>query len=176
VHFETSDLQVCAETNRQAHRVWLHARPPTRLPSSLRSQSENVPSPPSNHSTYTAQPADCVNDGSGQITLLPRRLEKNLCPVDSAPDSTTLNQPVLRFTYIYDNTRKPGLRSRYDDWLRAGQPRGQSSIPRRVKNVLFSVLSKPTLGSTQPPIQWETGGFFPRGKAAGAWRWPLTSN
>jgi hypothetical protein len=35
--------------------------------------------------------------------------------------------------------------------------------------------SKPGLGSTQPPIQWVPR-VFPRGKAAGDWSWPLTSN
>jgi hypothetical protein len=36
--------------------------------------------------------------------------------------------------------------------------------------------SSPALGPTQSPIQWVPGGSFPRGKAAGAWSWPLTSN
>ena len=31
--------------------------------------------------------------------------------------------------------------------------------------------SRPTLGPTQPPIQWIPG-LFPWGKSAGAWRWP----
>jgi hypothetical protein len=45
-------------------------------------------------------------------------------------------------------------RSRYSYWLRAGRPRGRNSSPGRVKNVLFSMSSRPALGSTQPPIQW----------------------
>jgi hypothetical protein len=32
--------------------------------------------------------------------------------------------------------------------------------PGRVKNFYFSALSKPTLGPTQPPIQWVPGSFF----------------
>jgi hypothetical protein len=33
--------------------------------------------------------------------------------------------------------------------------------------------SRPSLGPTQPPIQWETG-LFPGIKRAGAWSWPPT--
>jgi len=37
----------------------------------------------------------------------------------------------------------------------------------------FLHLSRPALGSTQPPVQWVPG--LSRGsRAAGAWRWPLT--
>jgi hypothetical protein len=46
--------------------------------------------------------------------------------------------------------------------------RGWGSSPGRVKNYYFSMLSRPALGSTQPPIQWVPGGLFPGGKAAGA--------
>jgi hypothetical protein len=41
--------------------------------------------------------------------------------------------------------------------LRAGRPRGRSSSPGRVKNVLFSTSSNPVLGPTQPLIQWVAG-------------------
>jgi len=34
-------------------------------------------------------------------------------------------------------------------------------------------LCKPTLGPTQPPVQWVPC-LFPGGKAAGAWHWPPT--
>jgi hypothetical protein len=43
--------------------------------------------------------------------------------------------------------------SQDSDWLQAGQSRNQSSSPGRVKNFLFFTSSRPTLGSTQPPIQ-----------------------
>jgi hypothetical protein len=33
--------------------------------------------------------------------------------------------------------------------------------PSRVKNFLFSTLSRPVLGSTQPPIQWVPGALSP---------------
>jgi hypothetical protein len=46
---------------------------------------------------------------------------------------------------------------RDSDWLRAGRPRGRSSSPDRLKNFLFSMTSRPALGSTQPPIQWVPG-------------------
>jgi hypothetical protein len=48
-------------------------------------------------------------------------------------------------------------RSRYSDWLRAGRLRGKGSSPGRVKKFHFSMLSRPVLGSTQPPIQWVLG-------------------
>jgi hypothetical protein len=35
----------------------------------------------------------------------------------------------------------------------------RSSSPGRVKNLLFSTLFIPVLGSTQPPIQWVPGAF-----------------
>jgi hypothetical protein len=44
--------------------------------------------------------------------------------------------------------------------------RGRSLNSGRVKNFLFSMSSRPALGSTQPPIK-EVTGVFPRGKAAG---------
>jgi hypothetical protein len=50
--------------------------------------------------------------------------------------------------------------SRYSDWLRAGRPRGRSSSPGRVKNFLFSTLSRPVLGFTRPPIQWVSGALL----------------
>jgi hypothetical protein len=54
------------------------------------------------------------------------------------------------------------------DRLRTGRPRCRSSSPGRVKNFLFSKLSRPALGSTQPPIQWVPWRSFPGGKVAGA--------
>jgi hypothetical protein len=61
------------------------------------------------------------------------------------------------------------------DWLRTGQPRYRSSSPGRVKHFCFSISSRPALGLTSFLFKgyW---GLFPRGKAAAAWSWPLTSN
>jgi hypothetical protein len=56
----------------------------------------------------------------------------------------------------------------YSDWLRAGQLRGPSSSPGRVKIFLFPTSSRPALGPTQPPIQWVPGALYLGGKAAGA--------
>jgi hypothetical protein len=58
----------------------------------------------------------------------------------------------------------------YSDWLWAGQLRGRSSSSVIVRNFNFSILCKPALGSTQPPIQREPGTLSRGGggKAAGA--------
>jgi len=49
----------------------------------------------------------------------------------------------------------------------AGQSGDQIPVGAR-----YSLPSRPTLGSTQPPIQWVSG--LSRSKAAGVWRWPPT--
>jgi hypothetical protein len=45
--------------------------------------------------------------------------------------------------------------------------RGLSSSPGRVKNFLFFTSSRPTLESTQPPIQWVPGDLSPGVKRPG---------
>jgi hypothetical protein len=54
--------------------------------------------------------------------------------------------------------------SRYCDWLLAARPRSRSSSPGRAKNFHFSMSSRPTLASNQPPIQWVPGVLSPRVK------------
>jgi hypothetical protein len=51
--------------------------------------------------------------------------------------------------------QEPGQRSRCGNWL-------------RVKNVHFSMWSRPDLGLTQHPIYWVPGALSPGNKAAGA--------
>jgi hypothetical protein len=70
------------------------------------------------------------------------------------PISITIVYLLLRINY------HTILGSRDSDWLRAGRPRGRNSSPGRVKYFLFT-LSRPALGSTQPPIQWVPGDLFP---------------
>jgi hypothetical protein len=48
----------------------------------------------------------------------------------------------------------------YSEWLLAGRLRGRSLSPGRVKNIHFSMSSRPALGSTQPPIQWVPTALF----------------
>jgi hypothetical protein len=71
------------------------------------------------------------------------------CYIDEKNKSTNIILILL--------PRTPGQCSQYSDWLWAGQLRGQNSSPSRVKNFVFSTLSRPALGSTQPPIQWVWG-------------------
>jgi hypothetical protein len=47
------------------------------------------------------------------------------------------------------------------------RPRGPSSSPGGGKNFHFSKLSRPALGSTQPPIQWVPGALSPGVKRPG---------
>jgi hypothetical protein len=48
-----------------------------------------------------------------------------------------------------------------------GRPRGRSSSPGKVKNVLFSISSRPAPGPTQPPIQSVKGTLSPGVKRLG---------
>jgi hypothetical protein len=57
-------------------------------------------------------------------------------------------------------------------WIAAGyglggRGVGRSSSPGRGKNFLFSTSSRPTLGPTQPPIQWVRGALYPGVKLPG---------
>jgi hypothetical protein len=62
-------------------------------------------------------------------------------------------------SFVDDLVQKgePGWHSRCSDWLQAGQSRGRSSDPGKGRNFHFSVAFRPSLGSTQPPIQWVPG-------------------
>jgi hypothetical protein len=52
---------------------------------------------------------------------------------------------------------EPRRCNQYSDWLWHAWLRGQSLSPSRVKNFLFSTLSRPALGPTKSPIQWVPG-------------------
>jgi hypothetical protein len=79
----------------------------------------------------------------------PRRLQFELSPLDKT--KVTLQQYIL---IILKDTMNC--------------PRGLSSNTVGVTNFHFFISSRPTLGTTHPPIQWVTGGSFPGGKVAGA--------
>jgi hypothetical protein len=53
-------------------------------------------------------------------------------------------------------------------WQQAGREGDRGSIPGRGERIfLIASVSRPALGSTQPPVQWVPGGPFPAAKA-----WP----
>jgi hypothetical protein len=82
--------------------------------------------------------------------------------------SSSSSVPGVNFACIFEFfVVEPGERSRYSDWQRAGRLRGRGSSPGRVKNFHFSMLSRPALGSTQPPIQWVLGALSPGVKRQG---------
>jgi hypothetical protein len=60
-----------------------------------------------------------------------------------------------------------GIVQSVSDWLWAGGLRGWSSSPGKFKNFLFSMLARPALGFTQPPIQWVPGALSPGVKRPG---------
>jgi hypothetical protein len=68
-------------------------------------------------------------------------------------DNCRLQTEFLFFSCQYSTT----WRSRYSDWLLDGRQWSRSSGPGRVKNFHFSILSRPALGPTQPPIQLVPG-------------------
>jgi hypothetical protein len=65
-----------------------------------------------------------------------------------------------------------GWLSRYSDGL---QVRHHGFNSGQCKIFLFSTVSRPILGPTQPPIQWAPGALSPTGKKAGPWSWSLTT-
>jgi hypothetical protein len=73
---------------------------------------------------------------------------------------------VVSRTLVIVSFSGPGYLSWYRNSLRGGR----SGLLMPVKRD-FLHTSRPTLGPTKSPMQWSRG-IFPRGKAAGAWRWP----
>jgi hypothetical protein len=74
---------------------------------------------------------------------------------------------MLRCRTLIPRSSSPYSIRKGSDWLQAGRPRGRNSSPDRVKNFLFSKSSRPTLGPTQPPIQWVPGALSPGMKQPG---------
>jgi hypothetical protein len=90
----------------------------------------------------------------------------------------TIQLAMVFFTTKYtskiiniNSYEQDGRRSHYSDWATAGEYR--SLIPVGSGDFLSSKPSITPLAPTQHPIQWVRG-FFPAGKAAGAWCWTFT--
>jgi hypothetical protein len=71
-------------------------------------------------------------------------------------------RPLAKIWYLLPAKEGTGVVTGYRLDLRGV---GVSS-PGRVKNFLFSLPSRPTLGSTQPSVQWVPGALSPGVKAA----------
>jgi hypothetical protein len=82
-----------------------------------------------------------------------------------ATDTTAYS--IIVSLYACQAVKKQRKRSRYSDWLRAGWPRGRSSSPGSVKNFHLSMLSRPFLGLTEPPLQWIPRALSPGVKRPG---------
>jgi hypothetical protein len=113
------------------------------------------------HRVCAIEPCDSMCSCKKWVTVQRCCLYCNLSIHLSIYGSTVLCWSLAAFQFLNP------LYNRYSDWLRAGRPRGRSSSPGRVKNVLFSKSSRLALGSTQPPIQWVSGLFPPRVKRPG---------
>jgi hypothetical protein len=66
-------------------------------------------------------------------------------------DSVQILNRLNLSTEKYKYTMLQAIRHSY--WLHVGRPRGQSTSSGRVQNFHFPILSRPSLGHTQPPIQ-----------------------
>jgi hypothetical protein len=55
-----------------------------------------------------------------------------------------------------------GQLSQYSVWLRAGQPGDRGSIPGKGERISpLASVSRPALGTTQPPVLWVPGVLSP---------------
>jgi hypothetical protein len=97
----------------------------------------------------------------------------------------TVAELVIKYlppeVYLITSTRVRHRSPPWCIWIRSpflppNFKRGRLSGPGRVKNFLFSTLSRPALGPTEPPIQRVPGGSLPGDKAAVEWSWPLIFN
>jgi hypothetical protein len=101
----------------------------------------------------------CIFNGRNINTKLNQSTGSRILMNDYSVDMC-LSFQFHTITTFNDVTSYPKLRC----WLRAGQLRGRSSSSGRIKNFLFPMSSRPTLGSIQPPTQWVPG-LFPRGQS-----------
>ena len=92
------------------------------------------------------------------------RVSCNCASIVSLPDCSVSKYYYYYYYYYMGRDSSVGTATRYG----LDGPGIESRWGRD-----FSQPSRPALGPTQPPIQWVPG-LFPGGKAAGAWRWPLT--
>jgi hypothetical protein len=74
-----------------------------------------------------------------------------------------ITNAIHAWTHTHTHTEELEQRSRYSDWLRTGQQRGQSSSPGRAKNVLRVVQTNS--GSDAASYLMGTGGSFLGSKA-----------
>jgi hypothetical protein len=85
-------------------------------------------------------------------------------PTENHPPLSGVSESIWfrHFYYCCTLFCMRGKLSHYSVWLRAGRPDDTGSIPGRNDRILpLAFVSRPTLGPTQPSVQWVPGVLSP---------------
>jgi hypothetical protein len=103
--------------------------------------------------------ANVVPSSPIPVTLMMKALRSSETSVLTRPTQCNIPGDSIIENYSVKNLSlcKLPLRSRYNEWLRAGRQRIRSSSPSKGKSFQFLVSSSPALWPTQSPVQWVPG-------------------